>query len=205
MSTSSRARTLAHMQQMLATAVASQACSREVDTQTVTITPLPTVTSSPTDTNVAVPPLPTASATFNNAPPPPPPPPPPTNTAGYMVVDMLPAPARCMGLATSAVSSAAFAQRNGLLVLEVHVKLPPSGGFRFSGPPNAMTGGMVVSHTYSNAATSAVVTLRIPASARTSGVSFSVSCSAGMGSLLVNAAFNGQATSSVVSTTMTDF
>jgi hypothetical protein len=227
MSNQSRTRTLVHMHRMLAIAgsgaVATEAC-RDVG-QPATIKPEPSASASVTiadpvpSTSVSaapsdvasssaggIPPAmpPTASATFVQRHPPPPPP--PTNTAGYLVVDMLPAPARCMGLANSSTSTGSFTfVQGGQLVLEVIVRLPSAGGFKLIGTPTAV-GGAVVSQAYSNNSTQAVVRVRTPATSRSVGVSLPVSCgNAGNGTLYANATFTAASPGAPVSMSLTDY
>jgi hypothetical protein len=184
-STSARSRTVAHMQQLLATATAV-ACTRP-DTQTVTITPLPTVPVS-ADPN-APPPPPTASATFN-APPPSPTPPDPS---GYLVVDMLPAPARCLGVAASSKAAGKFRRDASGVVLDLIVTLPQSGAAQstFTGVAGAWP-GQVVSSSFNGAKSVANVRLRPgpgASSAASAGVQLSITCAGGAGTLNVVATF----------------
>ncbi len=185
--TPARARTVAHMQQLLATATAAVACTKP-DTQTVTITPLPTVPAS-TDPNASPPPPPTpiASATFN----PPPSPPPPPDPSGYLVVDMLPAPARCLGVAASSKASGRFRRDGSNLVLDVTVTLPKTGAAQstFTGVAGAWP-GQVVSSSFDGSKTIAHVRLSPGTSASTgAGVQLSITCAGGAGTLNVSASF----------------
>jgi hypothetical protein len=187
-----RHRTVAHMNKMLAatTAVAGTgaACSRTSDVQTVTITPLPTVsqTADPTPP----PPL-TASATFTAAPPPPPPPPDPS---GYLVVDMLPAPARCLGVAAGSKVTGKFHRDGANIVLDLVVVLPTSGsaaGTQFLASQTNATFATIASSSFRSNNTVASVRLRpSSASVATMALQLGVSCgSRGNGTLGVNVTY----------------
>jgi hypothetical protein len=197
MGAKARARTLAHMNEMIAAAVASTACAQP-DTQTVTITPLPTV---PSTADTTLPPPPTASATF--APPPPPPPPPP-DPSGYLVVDMMPAPARCMGLAGSSSSTAKFRRDGTGLVVDFVVTLASSSAqpAKFTGQQPGPMSGVVVTFTYRSGSTIASVRVRPTLPSSSLGLSLQVSCgSRGTGTLFVTATYAGTAAEGVPLTT----
>ena len=217
-----RARTLVHLHRMLAIASA-QACSRETaqpvpikpepsaPASVASAEPVPSASGAPSEVASssagAFPPAlpPTASATLQQHPPPRPV---PTATvqSGYLVVDMLPAPARCAGLANASSSTAAFASQGGQLVLELIVRLPGTGGFKLVGAPSAMGGATVVSHVYSNNGMQALVRLRVPTSATSASVSLPVSCgSAGTGTLYAGATFGAAASGAPVSVSLTDY
>ncbi len=202
-----RGSTVAHMHHMLATATAVATvsnCSRTDVQGTVTITPLPTVPAS-TDPS-APPPPPTASATFTAQHPSPPPPPP--DPSGYLVVDMLPAPARCMGISSSATASASF-HRDGAagLVIDLVVKLPSNTPLNalFTGAAATAWAGQIMSSTFRSNATTAIV--RIRPSGSTLGISLPVSCgSQGVGTLGVNITYVPLATQSTpLSLSMHDY
>ena len=180
----SRGRTLAHMHQMLA-ATAAVGCSR-ADVQTVTLTPLPTVPASATDGTASPAPLPPTATVAS------PPPTAPTSVpSGYLVVDMLPAPARCLGLASATKATARFHASATGPVLEIGVTLPSSGklaGSKWDGTASPWS-GQVQSSSFHGP----VATVRVkPAAATTSslGVSLGVSCgAAGTGAIAVTATF----------------
>ena len=206
---SARHRTVGHMNKLLAATAAASACTRP-DVQTVTISPLPTAPMS-ADTTPAPPPPPTASATFT-APPQPPPPPDPS---GYLVVDMLPAPARCLGVAAASKVTARFHRDGGHMVLDIVVALPTSGaaaGTKFvgSGATSAWS-STIVSSSYRSANTVASVRLQPTtsgsASAASMGVQLDVSCgSRGNGTLGVNVTYANPASESTVPTvTLQDY
>src|SRR5262245_33407047 len=142
-----RQRTVAHMQRMAqaAAAVASASCSREpTNTQTVVIPPT-TSTSTATTTAVATAPTVTATATAT-------PTAPPTVTApptGYAVVDPMPAPARCAGLARTTKTIAAWKKDATGTFLEITVTLPTGGTFAAqfdkATPPSVWGSNLLVS------------------------------------------------------------
>ncbi len=195
--TAARSRTVAHMQRLVATATAAASaasCTREADVKTVTITPLPTVT--PTDTDIAAPPPPpTASATLNV----PPPPVPPPDPSGYLVVDMLPAPARCLGVAASAQASGKFHRDSSGIVLDLVVTIPSSapGGATFTGATPTAWSGSIVSSSYRSHNSVAVVRARPTAASpgqAAFGVQIPVSCgAAGTGTMAVNISYTAPA------------
>jgi hypothetical protein len=181
---------MAHMHHMLAATTAALGCSRTAGVQTVTITPLPTVPATTADSPPPPPPPPTATATVVADPPPPQPDP-----SGYLVVDMLPAPARCLGLAAAARVTGSFHRAGGAVVLDLVVTLPGSGklaGTTFTGTASAWS-GRVVSARYQHRGAVAVVRIEpAPSAAGSVGVSFGVHCgAAGNGSLGVTASFSG--------------
>ncbi len=196
----SRGRTLAHMHQMLA-ATAAVGCSR-ADVQTVTLTPLPTVPASATEGTVSPAPLPpTASATVAS-----PPTAPTAIPSGYLVVDMLPAPARCLGLASATKASARFHASSAGPVLEIVVTLPSTGnlsGSKWDGTASAWSG-----QAQSSSFHGPVATVRVkPATGTTSlGISLGVSCgAAGSGAIAVTATFAGPAAGTSASLTLQDY
>jgi hypothetical protein len=203
-----RTRTLAHMNQMLATATAMASCSRPSDVQTtheagsLTLAPDPTASVPP-------PPTPSASATFTGVEPPATAatatatatavaPPNPTgvttglatsNTAGYLVVDMLPAPARCLGVAQASKVAGRFEAGSGGVVLRLMVTLTTKGVTFASVTPTVM-GGQLVSSTFPSM-TVVDVEAR-PTGGQLMGVNLAVSCSGrGSGTLFVHASYTG--------------
>ena len=193
-----RQRTVGHMNKLIAATAAASACSRP-DTQTVTIAPLPTV---PASTTTTAPPPPTASATFTQAPQPPPPPDP----SGYLVVDMLPAPARCLGVAGASKVTAKFHRDGGQMVLDLVVALPTSGaaaGTKFTGSgASSAWSATIVSSSIRSQSTVANVRLQPTATGSPSiGVQLDVSCGArGNGTLAVTVAYSSPPTESTVPT-----
>jgi hypothetical protein len=210
MSSSARHRTVGHMNKLIAATAAASACTRP-DTQTVTIAPLPTVTADTTSAPPPPPPPPTASATLT-APPQPPPPPDPS---GYLVVDMLPAPARCLGVAAASKVTAKFHRDGGHMVLDVIVSLPTSGaaaGTKFIGSgANSAWSATIVASTLASSNTVAHVTLQPTTSGSSSlasmGVQLQVSCGArGNGTLGVNVDYsNPPSPGTVPSVTLHDY
>jgi hypothetical protein len=204
--TPARARTVAHMQRLVATATAATAaaqCSHPDDVKTVTITPLPL--PAPTDSIVqAPPPPPTASATLTV----PTPPPPPPDPSGYLVVDMLPAPARCLGVAQAAHVTGKFFRDASGIFLEVVVTLT-SHNTTFTGLPPTAWSGRIFSSNYRANNTVGIAHVRPqPATGSTAlGLTFPVSCgSAGNGSLGVNVSYVGPAADGMIPTlSMHDF
>ncbi len=196
------------MHQMLATATATAvaSCTQPEVQQTVTITPLPTTSTTDTSTAVAPPPPPTtsaiatASATANATSLPPTPPNP---TAGYLVVDMLPAPARCLGVATSTKTTARFRRDGSGIVLDIAVTLPATtslGAISFTGTAATVWGGTIVTSTvqpHTHVASARVRPLAAASGNVSIGVTFEVSCgSAGVGQLAVTSTFTAPATES---------
>ena len=201
---SARQRTVGHMNKLIAATAAASACSRP-DTQSVTIAPLPTVPASTDTTSAPPPPPPTASATFT-APPQPPPPPDPS---GYLVVDMLPAPARCMGVATASKVSAKFTRSSGHIVLDLIITLPSSGpaaGTKFTNAAgNSAWSSTIVASTFASSNTVAHVTLQPTTSgsapSASMGVQLQVSCgSRGNGTLAADVTYSNPLTPGTVPT-----
>ncbi len=167
------------MQRMVATATAvgtAAACSKPDATagpQTVTLPP--TTTS---DASAPAPPPPTASVSATASAPEPPPTGPPGH--GYLVVDMLPAPALCAGIAASTTTSAAYQLgKGGGVVLRVTVKL--GGGATWSGVPPTSWGSVMQSHTTN--ASKDVVDVYVKPQAAQIGISLPITCSKGPGTL----------------------
>jgi hypothetical protein len=184
-----RSRTLTHMQRLLATAAAmplAGACTKTdtQGTQTVTLPSSSTSASAQGTVEGSLLPPPKETATAK-----------PTATApdmGYAVVDPMPAPARCMGLANATTTTAVFKKDAGGLYLEITATLPTAQAwqgtmFTPSQSPSAWSGTVISSQITSNKAT-----LKIrPSTPGTQnlGVSLSISCAAGSGSLSFSAMF----------------
>ncbi len=208
-SSSVRNQTLSHMQRLLATAAAIPlaSCTRTdtQGTQTVTIPSASTAAATAQDTSA-----PTQGSLL----------PPPTNTAptakptatapdmGYAVVDPMPAPARCMGLAAASKASAAFKKQRGALVLEFAFTLPTSGPtwkgttFQSGQQPSSWAGTMVSSRVVGSTMT---VTVNVTQGSTSAGVSIPVDCAAGPGSIGINASFPSAAENAKVTLTMHDY
>lgn len=178
-----RARTLAHMQRLLAaTAVMPLACTK-ADTQPTQTVTIPSATASvaadSTTHGTLIPethPSATATATA------------PVDV-GYAVVDPMPAPARCMGLAAASRATATFTADATGPVLDVHVTLPSGSawsGTSFSGQPSPWSGQLVSS---SVSGATARARIRPTAGTTTLGVSFTVTCPAGPGTVSITATF----------------
>ena len=187
--TNVRIRTLTHMQRLLATAAAlpmAGACTK-TDTQGSQSVTIPSAsastpaTQSTTEGSLLPPPKDTASAK-------------PTVTApdmGYAVVDPMPAPALCRGLATATTTTAVFKKDAGGLYLELTATLPTgptwTGTTFVAGQtPSPWAGTIVSSQVTANKAT---LKMRPTASSQNIGVQLSISCSAGAGSIAFNATF----------------
>ncbi len=199
--------TLAHMHQMLATATAvatASSCTQSDLQQTVTITPLP---MQPTSADPTPPrPPPTASATFSAPVPVPPPPPDPS---GYLVVDMLPAPARCMGLAAATYVIARFHRDANGIVIAVGIQLPTGPTLAtYSGTAPTAMSGTIATFAYRNNSTYATAKIRpVPQTAQNIGASFPVTCAGGSGgTLFAHVSFSGTpADGAPVNVTLTDY
>jgi hypothetical protein len=186
-----RGRTVAHMQRLLAaaTAVAASGCSHEASSSnTVTIPVASNASTAPTST---VPPLHTAATVATAT---------PVHTAepdvGYAVVDPMPAPARCLGLAPASRTTAVL-RRDGAngVILDVSLTLATTGSwqgsaFDTSSPPSPW-GGQILSTSFKGASVVVRIKPTVPAgSTATStsvGVSFPISCAAGSGNVSVTA------------------
>ncbi|HEY2367821.1 MAG TPA: hypothetical protein VGH87_15595 [Polyangiaceae bacterium] len=181
-----RNRTLSHMQRLLATAAAIPlaSCTRTDTQETQTVT-LPSATASATAQSTTegtlLPPKEIATAQ-------------PTATApdmGYAVVDPMPAPARCMGLANATVATAVFKKDAGGIYLEITAALPTAQAwtgttFTAGQTPSAWSGTVIGSQVTSHKAT---VKIRPSASVQNLGVQLAISCAAGSGSLAFSATF----------------
>jgi len=200
MKSQARARTVAHMQRLVATATAASAaasCSHETDVKTVTITPPPAPTG--TDIAIASPPPPPPTTTI---PAPPPPPAPPPDPSGYLVVDMLPAPARCLGVAAAAHATGSFRHEAGTLVLDLDVVLGANA--TFSGAAPTAWSASVVRSSFRANNTVAVVRLKPPSNVPGTHVislQIPVDCGGGaQGTLSVTATYTAPAQDGVVPT-----
>jgi hypothetical protein len=187
-----RSQTLAHMQRLLATAAAIPlaGCTRadtQTSSKTVTI-PVASATA-PEGADASVhgsllpPPKATATAVATATAP----------TTGYAVVDPMPAPARCMGLASASKTAAVFKRHGKDWVLEVTLTLPSGaswGGMTFapSSTPSVWSGQIVASSVTHR---TAKVTMRPTAGASMAGVLFPVACAAGRGGVSVTATYSG--------------
>ena len=198
---SARNRTVGHMNKLIAATAAASACTHP-DTQTVTIAPLPQIASDTTSAPPPPPP-PTASATLTQ----PPQPPPPPDPSGYLVVDMLPAPARCLGVAAASKVTAKFHRDGGHMVLDLVVSLPTSGaaaGTKFTGSgATSAWSATVVSSSYRSGNTVANIRLQPTTSGSASlasmGVQVVVTCgSRGSGTLAADVTYNNPPTESTV-------
>jgi hypothetical protein len=203
-----RARTVAHMQRLLATAAAIPlaGCTRpdtQATSQTVTLpTAQATATASPSDStaqgSLLPPPTATAPATATATAP----------TTGYAVVDPMPAPARCMGLASASKVTAAFKRHGGDWVLEVAVTLPAGPAWRSTtfvpGSGASPWSGTLVSSSVTSR--TAKGRLKVPAGSKATGVVFEVACPSGNGHLAAAASFPGAPSASTkVAVTLTDY
>lgn len=190
-----RGRTVAHMQRLLAGAAAIPlaACTKEdtQGTQTVTI-PVASASASATapatiEGSLLPPPSATATATAVATAP---------HDMGYAVVDPMPAPARCMGLAAASKSSASFKRDGAGVLLEIAVTLPTTGpqwaGAQFdtSNKPSPWSGTLVSSNIVAH---TAVVKIKPSPNTTNLGVSLPISCSAGTGSISITAMFTDTA------------
>jgi len=184
-----RGRTLAHMQRLLATTAAVvplASCTRSdmQGTQTVTI-PMSSASATTQDTSQgSLLPPPTATAVATAI---------PTATAdmGYAVVDPMPAPARCLGLANASKANATFKRDATGLFLEVTLTLPTGSAwagatFTPGSQPSPWSGQLLSSQVSHLTATARV---RPTAGVTSLGISFSISCTAGPGSLSITASF----------------
>ena len=172
-----RARTMQHMQLMVATAGALGAvtgCTKSDTTTTQTVT-VPTSTSTTTATATSPLTSATATATATSTA--------PVGTApdpGYAVVDPMPMPSRCASAAQASKATATYVQQGKDLVLKITLKM--GGGATWTGGPVSPYSGAVKSVT-SNAAKDSI-DIFLPVAA--SGVSVPVTCSAGTASMSVN-------------------
>ena len=123
---------------------------------------------------------------------------------------MLPAPARCLGVAASSKASGKFRRDGSGVVLDVTVTLPQSGAAQsnFTGVAGAWP-GQVVSSSFNGSKTVANVRLRPGTGASASanaGVQLSITCAGGAGTLNVVATFSAPPSESTTPTfTLHDF
>jgi hypothetical protein len=195
-----RGRTLTHMKRLLATAAALPLAScTKTDAPTMQKDTIPSASVKTTESASAQdtverslsPPPSAPTATASAAPTPSAV---PTVTAphtGYAVVDPMPAPARCMGLATATSATAVFKKDAGGIYLELTASLPTTAAwsgttFTAGQTPNAWS-GTVVSSTVT--ATKATVNVRPGAGSQDIGVHLQISCPAGPGSISLTASF----------------
>jgi len=202
-----RDRTLAHLQHLV-TASALVSCSREAapvkqDPSSAPPPPPPPATSSaPVAMDpppVAPLPTPTASITVAK------PKPTATSNHGYLVVDMLPAPARCMAVAKSASVHGGFEPDASGVKLRffVTIKTP---GVTFASTTSTAIGGALISSNFPNP-TTADIEVRPTATGHLTGAQLALSCgSYGTATLVVNGTFTGApAVGRPVTLTMTDY
>ncbi len=190
-----RGRTLAHMQRLLATTAAMLPltdCTKS-DTQGSQTVTIPSASSSATSESSAHGTLlvPTATATPTAK---------ATATApdmGYAVIDPMPAPARCLGLANATRTSAVFVRDPGGLLLEFSATLPSGGawaGTTFTPNGASAWSGTIVTQRITGL--SAVARVKVTAGNTSAGVSFSITCAAGPGSIAITSTFTDPPTES---------
>lgn len=183
-SPSVRARTMGHMHKMLAAAGAVASCTRPVSQPDNSITiPAPSATTTPSTA-----PTPSAIAIPTPTPTPVPIPPiPATPSSGYMVVDMLPSPARCYGAASSTTASAVWKQDSTGLYVELVLTIKGTNMFAPGGP--SVWGGAVMS---TSAGSSRIAINVRPNPGNTSfGASIDVSCSGQSGAVIATVQLGG--------------
>jgi hypothetical protein len=182
-----RNRTLMHMQRLLATAavIPLAADCTKTDTQGSQSVTIPSASESASAQSTVqgslLPPKETPTAK-------------PTVTApdmGYAVVDPMPAPALCRGLATATNTTAVFKKDAGGLYLEITATLPTGSSwtgttFVAGQSPSPWSGTIVSSQITANKAT---VKMRPTAGSTNIGVQLSITCSAGGGSIAFNATY----------------
>jgi hypothetical protein len=205
--TTARDRTLVHLQHLV-TAGALVSCTRDagptvkVDPSAAPPPPPPPTASSSAPVAVDPPPvapIPSAapSATVK-------PTPKPTANAGYLVVDMLPAPARCLAVAKTATITGGFEPDPGGTKIRFVVTLKTPGVSFASTTPQAI-GSTLLSSSFPNWST-AEIEIR-PTGGHLAGAQLMLSCgSYGSAMLVVHATFSGPpAVGRPVSLTMTDY
>jgi hypothetical protein len=169
---------MAHMRKLLAlaaaTGAASAACPKEgtsdgikaddktkpTSTSSPTTVATPTVTSTPSDTATVVAP-------------------PTTPSPGYMVVDMLPPPAKCAGAAATITPTAAWkTSASGAMGIEVHLRKStrPDVIYSSKSTPSGY-GGTIVSTSLTGS--EVVITLVPDAGATYAGLYVPLECKAG--------------------------
>ncbi len=168
------------MRRMVATATAvgtATACSKPDATQGPQTVTLPPATAS--QSGAAIPPPPPTTSATAPAPLPEPSGPP---DHGYLVVDMLPAPALCAGIASATTASTTYTNgKGGALVLRVTVHL--GGGATWSGVAPSAWGGILQSHT-ANAAKD-VVDFFVKPQAAQIGITLPITCPKGPGTISI--------------------
>jgi len=206
--TTARDRTLVHLQHLV-TAGALASCTRDAgpaakQDPSATPPPPPPATSSAPVAMSPPPeaPLPSAapSATIK-----PTPKPTATSNAGYLVVDMLPTPARCLAVAKSATITGGFlADPGGTKIRFVVTLKTPSVAFASLTPSTISS--TLLSSSFPNS-TTAEIELRPNAGAHLAGAQIALTCGAyGSATLVVHATFTGSPTvSHPVTLTMTDY
>lgn len=178
-----RQRTLAQMKKMLAVAAAGAmgaACSKE-ESQTVIRADeaKSKPTSSPSDPKTTPTPVPSPtpsappsdSATVVSPPSPP--------SAGYMVVDMLPPPAKCAGAAATITPTAAWkTSSTGSMGIEVHLRKStrPDVAYSSKSAPTAYGGTIVAT---SLTGTDVIITVVPDAGSTYAGLYVPLECKAG--------------------------
>jgi hypothetical protein len=192
-----RGRTVAHMQRLLAVAAVPLASCTRSDTQTTQTVTIPVSSSSgaPQDSaQGSLLPTMTASATATVTKPP--------DDMQYMVVDPMPTPARCMGLASATQANATFKHDAGGVYLDIKVSLPTGAAwagttFASGSPPSPWSGTLIGSNVSSTTASARV---RPSAGVTSLGVSFTITCPAGPGSLAITASFTSSPTDATKAT-----
>ncbi len=180
-----RARTMGHMHKMMAAAGAVAGCSRAITQGDNTIT-IPPATSASTSPSTAT--IPSAPSTIVATPTAPVPTVPSGPATGYMVVDMLPSPARCYGVGASVKATAVWRQDTTGLYAELTLNgTVPANAFQ----PNAVSvwGGAVMS----TGGTAQTVLIKVrPSPGNTSfGASVDVACSGTTGAVVATVQLTG--------------
>ncbi len=183
---SPRSRTLAKMERLLSLAATSAAiggCSNGA-TPTPPIVDIPPVGSAGPSivagTNTAPPPVKTV-ATMEPRPDPP---------IGYAVVDPLPPPAVCAGVAPTVKATATWKQDASGLVVEIALGKPGFAGSSYVvGSPPTAYGGKII---HTKAAADSMLVRVAPSAGTTSiGLSVAVQCAPGQSHLNVNVELKG--------------
>ncbi len=181
---SPRARTVGHMQRLLAlaaTGASVSACAKtppKADSGAIEVPAQPPASAEPQAEEDAS--LPTRSDPSAVVPVPPPEPP-----TGYAVVDPMPPPARCMGLAGTIKAAAKWKQGN---VMTVTLGKPGQSGSRYeASEPPSVSGGNLKSHTIKPDQ----VSLEIDVPSGSSGVYVSVAASCPAGNQHVSVQIRG--------------
>ncbi len=180
-----RARTMGHMHKMMAAAGALAGCSRAFTQgdNTITISPTTSASTSPTTATI-----PSAPSTIGTPPTTPIPTVPSGPATGYMVVDMLPSPARCYGVGASVNSSAVWRQDTTGLYAELTLTATvPANAFQ---PKSASVwGGALMAA--GGTATTMLIKVR-PSPGNTSfGASVDVFCGPSTGAVVATVQLSG--------------